>query len=259
MQAATKAIETRDAPAREPREVAVHVRGVVKHFGTGERRVTALRGVDLDVYKGQLTMVIGPSGCGKTTLLSVIAGILDCDEGDVDIFGTRVTALSDGQKTRFRSTRIGFIFQQYNLLPALTAAENAAIPLVIAGWPKVRAVARARAVLEKLGMGNKTESLPTQLSGGQQQRVAISRALVHEPSLLVCDEPTAALDHDTGLAVMHLLREAAVRPDRAVIVVTHDNRVFHFGDRIARMDDGRVVELREQVVDLSAKDHEAAA
>src|SRR4051794_17332691 len=235
-----------EASAPKTPEVAVRVRGVTKHFGAGEQRVTALRGVDLDIYRGQMTMIVGPSGCGKTTLLSVIAGILDCDEGLVDIFGREVTKMSDRQKTRFRAERIGFVFQAYNLLPALTAAENAAVPLVIAGRPKAEAVNRAREVLARLGMANKTESLPTQLSGGQQQRVAISRALVHEPSLLVCDEPTAALDHETGLTVMELLRDVAVRPDRAVVVVTHDNRVFHFGDQIARMDDGRVVKVEDK-------------
>jgi putative ABC transport system ATP-binding protein len=241
------------ALAEAPDRVAVRIRGVSKHFGSGERRVTALQGVDWDVYRGQMSLIVGPSGCGKTTLLSVIAGILNCDEGWIEIFGQNVTRMRDSQKTRFRSKHIGFIFQQYNLLPALTAAENAAIPLVIAGWSKARAVARAREVLASIGMGNRTESLPSQLSGGQQQRVAISRALVHEPSLLVCDEPTAALDHETGLTVMELLRNAAVRPDRAVIVVTHDNRVFHFGDRIARMDDGRIVEIEEK----AAQEHAA--
>ena len=130
------------------------------------------------------------------------------------------------------------MFQQYNLLPALTAAENAAIPLVIAGWRKAPAVRRAGEVLDSIGMGKKVESLPRAALGRAEQRVAIARALVHDPKLLVCDEPTAALDHETGLTVMELLREAAVRPDRAVVVVTHDNRVFHFGDRIAHMDDG---------------------
>jgi putative ABC transport system ATP-binding protein len=226
--------------------VAVQVRGVTKGFSTGDNRVQALRGVDWDVSKGQMTMIVGPSGCGKTTLLSVIAGILDCDEGRVSIFGHDVTAMGDRAKTRFRATHIGFVFQQYNLLPALSAAENAAIPLVIAGWSRARAVARARDVLDSLGMARKTENLPSQLSGGQQQRVAIARALVHEPSLLVCDEPTAALDHETGLTVLELLREAAVRPDRAVVVVTHDNRIFHFGDRIAHMDDGRIVAVEDR-------------
>jgi putative ABC transport system ATP-binding protein len=221
--------------------VAVRIRGVSKHFGTGDQRVRALRGVDWDIYKGHMSLIVGPSGCGKTTLLSVIAGILDADEGEVSIFGQAITAMRDRTKTQFRARSIGFVFQQYNLLPALTAAENAAIPLVIAGWNKSRAVDRARAVLDSLGMGKKCGNLPTELSGGQQQRVAIARALVHDPGLLVCDEPTSALDHETGLTVMDLLRDAAVRPDRAVVVVTHDNRVFHYGDRIARMDDGRIV------------------
>jgi putative ABC transport system ATP-binding protein len=226
--------------------VAVEVQGIAKHFGTGERRVTALNEVSWQVYAGQMSLIVGPSGCGKTTLLSVIAGILNADEGSVTIFGQDVSGMSDRARTRFRARHIGFVFQQYNLLPALTAAENAAIPLVIAGWSKARAVDRAKAVLTSLGMGKKADSLPNQLSGGQQQRVAISRALVHEPSLLVCDEPTAALDHETGLSVMELLREAAVKPDRAVVVVTHDNRVFHFGERIAHMDDGRVVQVEDK-------------
>jgi putative ABC transport system ATP-binding protein len=233
-----RVVMTDDAKADR---VAVRIRGLVKGFGAGDQRVLALRGVDWDIHTAELSLIVGPSGCGKTTLLSVIAGILDPDEGDVELFGARITAMTDRDKTRFRARSIGFVFQQYNLLPALTAAENAAIPLVIAGWRRAAAVAQASKVLESLGMGDRTESLPSQLSGGQQQRVAIARALVHDPRLLVCDEPTAALDHETGLTVMGLLRKAAVGPDRAVVVVTHDNRVFSFGDRIARMDDGRIV------------------
>jgi putative ABC transport system ATP-binding protein len=173
--------------------------------------------------------------------LSVIAGILDCDVGFVDVFGHRISAMNDRQKTTFRAGHIGFVFQQYNLLPALTAAENVAVPLVLAGWAWDKAVRRGREVLGSLGLGKRTETLPSQLSGGQQQRVAISRALAHEPSLLVCDEPTAALDHVSGQTVLELLRAEVVKPDRAVIVVTHDNRIFHYGDRIAHMDDGRIV------------------
>jgi putative ABC transport system ATP-binding protein len=226
--------------------VAVRIRGLSKHFGSGEQRVQALRDIDWDVYAGQMTLIVGPSGCGKTTLLSVIAGILNCDSGNVEIFGHELTAMSDRALTRFRAQNIGFVFQQYNLLPALTAVENAAIPLVIAGWTKHRAVRRAGEVLSSLGMGKKQKSLPSQLSGGQMQRVAIARAIVHEPRLMVCDEPTAALDHETGITVMELMRAAAVRPDRAVVVVTHDNRVFGFGDRIAQMDDGAMVRVEEQ-------------
>ena len=243
----TAVVEPSVVPSRSgASELAIRLRGVTKGFGSGDQKVMALRGIDWDVYKGQMSLIVGPSGCGKTTLLSVIAGILDCDEGEVTIFGQELTRMSDRKKTSFRARHIGFVFQQYNLLPALTAAENAAIPLVIAGYSKDKAVRKARQVLDSLGMGKKAESLPTQLSGGQQQRAAIARALVHEPSLLVCDEPTAALDHETGLSVMELMREAAVRPDRAVVVVTHDNRVFGFGDRIAYMDDGRVVRVEER-------------
>ncbi len=232
--------------------VAVKIRGVVKQFGSGDQKVMALRGVDWEVRAGEMSLIVGPSGCGKTTLLSVIAGILDCDEGSVTIFGSEVTRMSDRKRTNFRAKSIGFVFQQYNLLPALTAAENAAIPLVIAGWSRDRAVKKASEVLESIGMGKKIESLPTQLSGGQMQRVAIARALVHEPGLLVCDEPTAALDHETGITVMELLRKAAVRPDRAVVVVTHDNRVFQYGERIAHMDDGRIVRVEERSATIAA-------
>jgi putative ABC transport system ATP-binding protein len=228
-----------------PPELAVRIRGVTKTFGSGEQRVQALRGVNWDVYTGQMTLIVGPSGCGKTTLLSVIAGILDCDHGEVGIYGHELTTMSDRALTSFRARTIGFVFQQYNLLPALTAAENAAIPLVIAGWSRQRALLRAGEVLMALGMDRKLRSLPSELSGGQMQRVAIARALVHEPRLLVCDEPTAALDHELGSGVMELLRAAAVRPDRALVVVTHDSRVFGFGDRIAYMDDGVITRVED--------------
>ena len=225
---------------------AVRIRGLRKYFGSGDQQVKALDDVDLDLEAGRLSLIVGPSGCGKTTLLSVVAGILNADAGEVSIFGEVITTMSDRAKTRFRARSIGFVFQQYNLLPALTSAENAAIPLVIAGWRKAPAVARAAEVLTSIGMGKRINSLPSQLSGGQMQRVAIARALVHDPELLVCDEPTAALDHETGLTVMTLLKDSAVRSDRAVVVVTHDNRVFQFGDRIAHMDDGRVVKVEDR-------------
>jgi phosphoribosylformylglycinamidine (FGAM) synthase-like amidotransferase family enzyme len=156
----------------------------------------------------------------------------------------RVTILMPHpERVLFRRSHLGFVFQQYNLLQALTAAENAAIPLLAAGIRRREAVDRAAALLDRLGLGSKTGSYPRQLSGGQQQRVALARALVHEPRLIICDEPTAALDHATGEAVMELLASAAVHPDRAVIVVTHDSRVFHFADVIARMDDGHITHV----------------
>ena len=195
---------------------AVLCRGVTKEFGAGQTRTWALRGVDMEVQPGQMSLLVGPSGCGKTTLISIIAGLLNPSAGSVQVLDEDLGQLSNGRMVRFRQKHIGFVFQQYNLLPALTAAENAAIPLVIAGQPRRQAVAAASAVLETLGMGDRLHSLPAQLSGGEQQRVAIARALVHEPRLLVCDEPTAALDAGSGRTVMELLRRVAVQPGRAV-------------------------------------------
>jgi putative ABC transport system ATP-binding protein len=223
--------------------LAVTCRGVTKVFGTGEARVEALRGIDLEVPLGQLTMLVGPSGCGKTTLLSVIAGLLDRTAGEIQILGVDTATLSGAQRIEFRRRHLGFVFQQYNLLPALTAAENAAVPLLVAGMWRRRAVEQAMALLEGLGLGARQHALPAQLSSGQQQRVAFARALIHTPRLIVCDEPTAALDADTGQRVMEALTHVAVRPDRAVLVVTHDNRIFDFADRIAHMEDGRIVRI----------------
>jgi putative ABC transport system ATP-binding protein len=223
--------------------LAVSCRSVSKDFGQGEARVQALRGVDFDVSLGAMTMLMGPSGCGKTTLLSVITGLLDQTSGHVSVLGEDLAALSNGQKIEFRRANLGFVFQQYNLLPALTAAENVAVPLLAAGVARREAVARAKDLLAKLGMPERAHALPSQLSGGQQQRVALGRALIHEPRLVVCDEPTAALDAETGHAVMELLAAVAVRPDRAVIVVTHDTRVVEFADTIAHMNDGRIARV----------------
>jgi putative ABC transport system ATP-binding protein len=221
-------------------ELAVRVRGVTKQFGAGEAAVMALRGVYADVRLGELTLLVGPSGCGKTTLISVIGGLLDPTAGEVEVLDEELTALRGRRLVEFRGRNIGFVFQQYNLLPALTAAENAAVPLLIAGWPRAKAVAKAAEVLGQLGLADRVNSQPNQLSGGQQQRVAIARALVHEPRLLVCDEPTASLDAKSGQTVMQLIRDEVVQPDRAVIVVTHDHRVYRYGDRMIVMSDGRV-------------------
>src|SRR5438094_1466304 len=220
---------------------AVRARELRKDFGEGPTRIEVLRGVDFEALLGQLTFLVGPSGCGKTTLISVIAGLLDSSGGEVRLFDQNIERFSATERILFRRKNLGFVFQQYNLLPALTAAENAAVPLLAAGVPRKRAVDKASAMLAELGLEQRLLALPSQLSGGQQQRVALARALVHEPRLIVCDEPTSALDHETGHAVMELLTKVAVRDDRAVIVVTHDSRVFVFADRIAHMDDGRIV------------------
>jgi putative ABC transport system ATP-binding protein len=220
---------------------AISVRGIVKDFGNGDTRVRALHGIDVDVYPGELTYLVGESGSGKTTLISIIAGILYPTEGHVRVFGSEIYDLSKNALVLFRLSNIGFIFQQYNLIPTLTAAENASVPLVAAGVSRAEAVDRARSTLDALNIGQLAERLPRQLSGGQQQRVAIARALVHDPRLIVCDEPTAALDASSGRRVMDLLREVAIQADRAVIIVTHDNRVFDLADRILEIEDGRMV------------------
>src|SRR6266498_2804217 len=235
---------------------AVRCRDLRKDFGEGATRVQVLRGVDFDARQGKLTFLVGPSGCGKTTLISVIAGLLDSSGGQVELFDQNVGQLSANERILFRRKNLGFVFQQYNLLPALTAAENAAVPLLAAGVRRREAVDRAKALLVRLGMEQRLDTLPGKLSGGQQQRVALARALVHEPRLILCDEPTAALDHATGEAVMDLLAGNAVHPDRAVIVVTHDTRVFHYADAIAHMDDGRIVknESRQPIAMTELRD-----
>jgi putative ABC transport system ATP-binding protein len=225
---------------------AVHCAAIRKHFGENDTRVEVLRGVDFEAQLGEMTFLVGPSGCGKTTLISVIAGLLDANGGEMQVLGQRHDALRGQEKVVFRRRNLGFVFQQYNLLPALTAAENAAVPLIADGMGRRQAVKRSMDLLERLGIGNKSGAYPRTLSGGQQQRVALARALVHEPRLIICDEPTAALDAKTGESVMELLSTAALAPQRAVIVVTHDNRVFHHAHRIAHMNDGVVTHVENQ-------------
>lgn len=228
-------------------DTAVVCRGVMKEFRQGENRSLVLRGVDLEVPFGEMNLLVGPSGCGKTTLLSVIAGLLDPTGGEIHVLGQNMNELRDRQRIEFRRRNLGFVFQQYNLLPALTAAENAAVPLLAAGMNRRQAVDRAKSLLADLGMDHRANALPKELSGGQQQRVAIARALVHGPRLLVCDEPTSALDGGSGHAVMELLVRTAVRHDRAIVVVTHDSRVFEFADRIAHMNDGAITHVEAAV------------
>ena len=227
----------------QPTRPAVDCRALAKTYGEGDTAVQALRGIDLGINPGELMMLVGPSGCGKTTLISIIAGILDKTGGELNVFGENIAAMDAAARTAWRRDRIGFVFQSFNLMPALSATENVAIPLLIKGVPRKQALDRAAQMLERVGLGDRRHAVPSRLSGGQQQRVAIGRALVHEPQLIVCDEPTSSLDHETGHAVMEILRDVAAVGDRALVVVTHDARIFEFADRIARMDDGRVTEV----------------
>src|SRR5437899_5201367 len=169
--------------------IAVFSRDVTKVFGRGDTQVHALRGIDLEIRLGELTMLVGPSGSGKTTLLSVITGLLDATSGELVVLGERPASLSQEDLVLFRRENLGFVFQQYNLIPALTAAENVAVPLLAAGAKRQQAVSRGKELLATLGMAHRAQAVPSELSGGEQQRVALARALVHEPRLIVCDEP----------------------------------------------------------------------
>lgn len=236
--------QTIDATGQR-RSIAVSCRGLTKSYGASDARVMALRGVDLDVRRGEMLILAGPSGCGKTTLISIIAAILEADSGTCEVLGHDLQHMNESERASIRGVSIGFVFQLFNLLPALTAIENVAVPLLINGVSHWQAEARAKEVLEAVELGAYMSALPAQLSGGQQQRIAIARALAHEPKLIVCDEPTSNLDHVTGHNMMEALRSVASSADRTLIVVTHDTRIYEFGDRIAFMEDGKITEIAE--------------
>ncbi len=214
---------------------------ICKHFGVGDSRVDALRGVDLEILSGEILLLMGPSGSGKTTLISIIAGILTQDEGECLIEETNLNQLTNDTKTRFRGKQIGFVFQTFNLIPTLTIEENVAIPLLLNHEEKGQALQKAEEKLIELGLKDKIGSFPVQLSGGQQQRVAIARAVIHSPKLIVCDEPTSYLDADNGIKIMTILHDLIKSTNSTLIVVTHDSRITHFADRIDHLEDGKIV------------------
>ncbi|NGX60583.1 MAG: putative ABC transporter ATP-binding protein [Chlamydiae bacterium] len=223
-------------------KVAVKCRGVTKTYGEEEETlVHALRGVDLEVNMGELLMIVGPSGCGKTTLLSIISGILRHDEGECHVLDHDLNKMDEVGKTSFRKENIGFIFQALHLIPSLNAMENASLPLILQGIEPEEAYSKAEEMLAKVGLEKRKHALPSHLSGGEQQRVAICRGCIHNPKLIVCDEPTSTLDHQTGMKVMQLFRDIVIEEGKALIVVTHDSRIYEFADRILQMDDGHIL------------------
>lgn len=215
-------------------------KGIHKFYGKGESRVEALSGVDLEINKGELTLLMGPSGSGKTTLISILSAILTQDSGQCLINGLDINHLSNGERTRFRREHVGFVFQSFNLISTLAIEENVSIPLLLQGTLREEALSRSKDILKEFGLSDKIGRLPIELSGGQQQRVAIARAMIHNPELIVCDEPTSFLDLHTGLKIMGLLKELVQTKHINLVVVTHDPRIVPFADKIHRLEEGKI-------------------
>jgi putative ABC transport system ATP-binding protein len=236
-------IQPATATALETVNPAISLKQIVKSFPGGtdnEKPNVVLDHVDIALPSGAMSFVIGPSGCGKTTLISIIAGILTADSGEINVFGERIDQMNQTQKAAFRRRSLGFIFQQFNLINTISIAENVAIPLLIQGVDHDEAIETAIHWLKEVGLGDRPFARPTTFSGGQQQRVAIARALVNDPRLIICDEPTSALDGQTGQHIIQLLKDVATQPERAVVIVTHDNRIYSFADHLVEMEDGQI-------------------
>jgi putative ABC transport system ATP-binding protein len=221
------------------------VEGVTKTYGEGEGAVAALRGVDLAVKKGELWILRGPSGCGKTTLLQILGCVLKPTSGRVFVEGRDVTQLSESERAPLRLNTIGFVFQEPGLFDALTTTENVALPLRLRGMSRSQARDAASVALQSVGLGTKLNMTPRQLSGGQRQRVGIARALAGAPSILLADEPTAALDSSSGAAVMDLISTLCHEHGHTALIVTHDARITHYADQLVEIEDGRIRSMKE--------------
>ena len=217
---------------------AVQLKGITKTFGDGALAFQALKGIDLTVPRGEFMMLVGPSGSGKTTLLSILGCVLTPTEGELYLFGEAVHGRREAELPDLRLSYIGFIFQGHNLLPALSVEDNVAFPLELRGYTRKAALAEAREVLTEVGLGPKLKRFPDELSGGQRQRVAVARAVAGRPPLILADEPTAALDAETGQQVTQLLKQLSAERGHTVMMVTHDNRIFHYADRTVHIEDG---------------------
>lgn len=228
--------------------VQLAVRGLRRAYTEGERTREVLRGVDLDVRAGEFLALLGRSGSGKSTLLNLIAGIDRPDAGDIRIAGTRVTALTERARTLFRRRHIGFVFQFYNLLPTLTVEENLLLPLELNGRTGAAANDVVARLLAEVALADRAQAFPDRLSGGEQQRVAVARALVHDPALVLADEPTGTLDAETGRAVLELFDRLLRARGKTLVVVTHSKAVTRLADRVLTLEDGRLTAHATEVV-----------
>ena len=211
--------------------IAASARSITKSFGSGTARIEVLHGIDIDAYESEILMLLGPSGCGKTTLISILAGTLTPDRGELRVLGEPLDRMKKSAITRFRAHNIGFIFQQFNLIPTISCEENAAVPLLIQGMSLSKALPHARKSLDQVGLSEHMKKRPNQLSGGQQQRVAIARALVHRPALILADEPTGNLDPETADSIMQLLRAEIKASGASAIMVTHSHAAAEQADQ----------------------------
>ncbi len=227
------------------KRIAIQALGLQKWFGDGEARTLAVQDVSLDVNFGEMLYIVGPSGSGKTTLLSMISGILRPNAGSVAIEGCDLWSMSNDGLAELRLNRIGFVFQDFHLFPRLTTAENVAIPLILRHEPWQASIEKALVYLKKVGLESRADLPPVKLSGGEQQRVAIARAMIGTPDILVLDEPTASLDGDTGRNIVSFIKNELLTPQRTVVIVTHDARIYEFASRVVNMEDGRIVGISE--------------
>jgi putative ABC transport system ATP-binding protein len=224
---------------------AIQAVGLTKWFGEGETRTVAVRDVTFDAYYNEMLLIVGPSGSGKTTLLSMISGILRPNEGSVRLENRDVWSLPENRIADLRLNTVGFVFQDYHLFPRLTTAENVAVPLILKRQPWNEAVETARHYLDVVGLAKRADLPPNKLSGGEQQRVAIARAIASGPDILVFDEPTASLDGDTGRKIIEFAKKEVLNEKRCIIVVTHDDRIFEYSDRIVKMEDGHIIGIEK--------------
>jgi len=231
---------TSNGVAHPNQGVVIEARSIVKTYGQGDAMVQALRGVDLEIVRGEMVAVMGPSGCGKTTLLNVLSGMDHPDSGEVRIEGVLLNALTDNQKTEYRARRMGYIFQAYNLLPTLTAVENVELVLLLGGTKAQEARRKATEMLDLVGLSHRLHARPGQLSGGQCQRVAIARALANNPAIVWADEPTGALDSKTTAETLETIQRIHRELGQTIVMVTHSSDVGKLADRVIWMQDGRI-------------------